>query len=264
MQYRNLGRHGLALSVLGMDFRAAPLAGLARGTVRELLAAMLDGGVNYLHTRTALGDSPAQQLLGELIGDLHIPRDQYCLGVQLGAARQAVPWPTQRGLSRKAVRDACDQTLRRMGVDYLDLVLCEGVDPDTPPAETLGALEDLSRQGKLLYWGLSGWPSVEAEALLALAASRQSGGPVALHAVSGSLLPSCPDAMTGLGRIVDLSPLAGGKAAETAGPLTGLLADPDFGTLVVPARDRAGLEGWLAAAVPGRGEGGARRSGAPT
>ena len=67
--------------------------------------------------------------------------------------------PTQRGLSRKHVIEACHQALQRLRVDYLDLYFCHRPDPDTPIEETVRAMDDLIRQGKVLYWGTSEWPA---------------------------------------------------------------------------------------------------------
>src|SRR5690606_9588022 len=69
------------------------------------------------------------------------------------------PRPTQKGLSRKHVHDACHDALRRLRVDYLDLYFCHRPDPDTPVAETVWAMDALVRQGKVLYWGTSEWPA---------------------------------------------------------------------------------------------------------
>jgi len=71
----------------------------------------------------------------------------------------ADPLPTQRGLSRKHVMEACHQALQRLRVDYLDLYFCHRPDPDTPIAETVAAMDTLIRQGKVLYWGTSEWPA---------------------------------------------------------------------------------------------------------
>ncbi len=69
------------------------------------------------------------------------------------------PKPTQRGLSRKHVIEACHQALQRLRVDYLDLYFCHRPDPDTPIEETVAAMDMLVRQGKVLYWGTSEWPA---------------------------------------------------------------------------------------------------------
>jgi voltage-dependent potassium channel beta subunit len=77
--------------------------------------------------------------------------------VYFGSAPE--PRPTQRGLSRKHVVEACNQALTRLRVDYLDLYFCHRPDPDTPIEETVAAMDLLIRQGKVLYWGTSEWPA---------------------------------------------------------------------------------------------------------
>lgn len=67
------------------------------------------------------------------------------------------PLPTQRGLSRKHIMEACDQAIERLQVDYLDLYFCHRPDPDTPIEETVRAMDVLVRQGKVFYWGTSEW-----------------------------------------------------------------------------------------------------------
>ena len=96
--------------------------------------------------------------MGDAIADLRLPRDGYCVSskVFFGAAED--PRPTQRGLSRKHVVDACHAALQRLRVDYLDLYYCHRPDPDTPLVETVAAMDLLVRQGKVLYWGTSEWP----------------------------------------------------------------------------------------------------------
>ncbi|WP_460591647.1 aldo/keto reductase [Frateuria aurantia] len=250
MQYRSLGRHGLTLSALSMDFRSPGLGPLARSQVRELLAAVVDSGINYFHTRSAAADAAAQQLLAELIADLHLPRDRYCLGAQMGAAMAMPAWPNQRGLSRKALREACDQTLRRLGTDYLDLLLCEGVDGATPLEETVSALNSLVEQGKLLYWGLAGWPAAEAAEVRSLAMAAGRHPPIALQTAADA--PSAEvfelAQADGLGVLADLP--GRGAEASSAWPLemSGWLASPLLSSLVLPWRSTAGLVQSLAQA----------------
>jgi voltage-dependent potassium channel beta subunit len=97
--------------------------------------------------------------MGDVLADLRFPRDAWCVSskVYFGAVRD--PKPTQRGLSRKHVIEACEQALKRLRVDYLDLYFCHRPDPDTPIEETVAAMDLLVRQGKVLYWGTSEWPA---------------------------------------------------------------------------------------------------------
>lgn len=97
--------------------------------------------------------------MGRALKKLARPRDSYCVSskVFFGAAED--PAPTQMGLSRKHVTEACHQALQRLQVDYLDLYFCHRPDPDTPVDETVWAMHNLVTQGKVLYWGTSEWPA---------------------------------------------------------------------------------------------------------
>ena len=159
MQYRRLGQSGLQLSALSFGAWATFGSRIGRGEARELVAAAWDHGINFFDNAEGYAHGEAERIMGDVIGDLRLPRDGYCVSskVYFGAAEE--PRPTQRGLSRKHVHDACHAALRRLRVDYLDLFFCHRPDPDTPVAETVWAMDTLIRQGKVLYWGTSEWPA---------------------------------------------------------------------------------------------------------
>jgi aryl-alcohol dehydrogenase-like predicted oxidoreductase len=108
---------------------------------------------------------------------LRLPRDGWCVSskVFFGAAEH--PRPTQRGLSRKHVVDACNDALKRLRVDYLDLYYCHRPDPETPIVETVWAMDGLIRQGKVLYWGTSEWSSNEIREAHAVARTHNLHAP---------------------------------------------------------------------------------------
>ncbi|HSM11399.1 MAG TPA: aldo/keto reductase [Lysobacter sp.] len=161
MQYRRLGGSGLQLSALSFGAWVTFGAQVGRGTARELVAAAWDHGVTFFDNAESYAHGAAEQVMGDVIADLRLPRDGYCVSskVMFGSADE--PRPTQRGLSRKHVTDACHAALRRLRVDYLDLYYCHRPDPDTPIAETVSAMDALIRQGKVLYWGTSEWPAAQ-------------------------------------------------------------------------------------------------------
>src|SRR3546814_4357029 len=97
--------------------------------------------------------------MGDLIADLRLPRYGFVVSSKVYFGAVDDPLPTQKGLSRKHVHDACHAALKRLRVDYLDLYYCHRPDPDTPVAETVAAMDTLVRQGKVLYWGTSEWPA---------------------------------------------------------------------------------------------------------
>ncbi|QCO67114.1 aldo/keto reductase [Luteimonas yindakuii] len=159
MQYRRLGQSGLQLSALSLGAWATFGSRIGRGEARELVAAAWDHGINFFDNAEGYVHGDAERIMGDVIGDLRLPRDGYCVSSKVYFGSAAEPRPTQRGLSRKHVHDACHAALRRLRVDYLDLFFCHRPDPDTPVAETVWAMDTLIRQGKVLYWGTSEWPA---------------------------------------------------------------------------------------------------------
>jgi len=159
MQYRRLGSSGLQLSALSFGAWVTFGNQVGRGEARELIAAAWDHGINFFDNAEGYADGEAERVMGDVIADLRLPRDGWCVSskVFFGASKQ--PLPTQKGLSRKHVHDACNDALRRLRVDYLDLYFCHRPDPDAPIAETVWAMDTLVRQGKVLYWGTSEWPA---------------------------------------------------------------------------------------------------------
>ena len=159
MQYRRLGTSGLQLSALSFGAWVTFGKQVGRAQARELLALAHDRGVNFFDNAETYNNGVAEQVMGDVLADLRFPRDSYCVSSKVFFGAVDKPLPTQRGLSRKHVTEACHQALQRLRVDYLDLYFCHRPDPDTPIAETVAAMDTLIRQGKVLYWGTSEWPA---------------------------------------------------------------------------------------------------------
>ena len=159
MRHRRLGSSGLQLSALSLGAWATFGAKLGRGVARELVAAAWDAGINFFDNAETDANGEAERIMGDVIADLRLPRDGFCVSSKVFFGSVDHPRPTQRGLSRKHVHDACHAALKRLRVDYLDLFFCHRPDPDTPVAETVFAMDALVRQGKVLYWGTSEWPA---------------------------------------------------------------------------------------------------------
>lgn len=159
MQYRRLGSSGLQLSALSFGAWVTFGNQVGRGEARDLIAAAWDHGVNFFDNAEGYADGEAERVMGDVIADLRLPRDSWCVSSKVFFGSSSQPRPTQKGLSRKHVHDACNDALRRLRVDYLDLFFCHRPDPDTPIAETVWAMDTLVRQGKILYWGTSEWPA---------------------------------------------------------------------------------------------------------
>ena len=159
MEYRRLGSSGLQLSALSFGAWVTFGNRVGRSEARNLIALAYDRGINFFDNAETYAAGEAERVMGDVFADLRLPRDAWCVSskVYFGAVRD--PRPTQRGLSRKHVIEACHQALTRLRVDYLDLYFCHRPDPDAPIEETVAAMDLLVRQGKVLYWGTSEWPA---------------------------------------------------------------------------------------------------------
>ncbi|MFA5258296.1 MAG: aldo/keto reductase [Opitutales bacterium] len=156
MEYRNLGKSGLQVSALSFG------AWLTFGdrnlinTNEELMRIAYDAGVNFFDNAEGYASGMAEEVMGDILQHTGWQRDSYLVSskVFFGADGKG---PNQVGLSRKHVVEACHAALKRLKVDYLDLYYCHRPDPKTPVEETVWAMNDLIRQGKVLYWGTSEW-----------------------------------------------------------------------------------------------------------
>ena len=178
MEYRRLGASGLQLSALSFGAWVTFGTQVGRGVARDLIAAAWDHGVNFFDNAEVYANGEAERVMGDVIADLRLPRDGWCVSskVFFGSAKE--PRPTQKGLSRKHVVDACNDALRRLRVDYLDLFYCHRPDPDTPIGETVQVMDRLVRQGKVLYWGTSEWSAAQIREAHAIAADNGFDAPM--------------------------------------------------------------------------------------
>ena len=159
MHYRRLGSSGLQLSALGFGAWVTFGNQIGRSQARELIAQAFDAGVNFFDNAETYANGEAERIMGDVLADLRLPRDAWCVSSKVYFGAVDHPAPTQQGLSRKHVIEACEQALRRLRVDHLDLYYCHRPDPDCPIEETVRAMDALIRQGKVLYWGTSEWPA---------------------------------------------------------------------------------------------------------
>jgi voltage-dependent potassium channel beta subunit len=120
-----------------------------------------DAGINFFDNAEGYEAGESEIVMGKALKSLARPRDSYCVSSKVFFGASADPLPTQRGLSRKHITEACHQAMQRLGVDYLDLYFCHRPDPETPVDETVWAMHNLITQGKVLYWGTSEWSADE-------------------------------------------------------------------------------------------------------
>jgi voltage-dependent potassium channel beta subunit len=159
MEYRHLGKSGLRVSALSFGSWVTFSNQLDGSSAKEALAAAYDHGVNFFDNAEAYALGESERIMGQALKELAWPRDSYLVSSKVFWGSVADPRPTQHGLSRKHVFEACHQALQRLQLDYLDLYFCHRPDPSTPIEETVRAMTDLIRQGKVLYWGTSQWSS---------------------------------------------------------------------------------------------------------
>ena len=159
MKYRNLGKSGLRLSELSFGSWVTFNHQVDTRLAERMFAICFDAGINFFDNAEAYEAGESEIVMGKALRKLNKPRDSYCVSskVMFGRIPNFGALPTQKGLSRKHVTEACHQAMERLQVDYLDLYFCHRPDPRTPIEETVWAMHNLITQGKVLYWGTSEW-----------------------------------------------------------------------------------------------------------
>ncbi len=170
MEYRRLGNSGLKLSALSLGSWVTFSFQVDGSAAENLMALAYEHGVNFFDNAEVYAAGESERLMGQALRKLGWGRDTYCVSSKAywGGDR-----PTQRGLHRKHLTDACHAALQRLQVDYLDLFFCHRPDLETPIEETVRTMHDLVAQGKVLYWGTSEWSAQQIQEAYGLA--RQHG-----------------------------------------------------------------------------------------
>lgn len=149
MEYRNLGRSGIKVSVLCLG--AMMFGGRTNeADSKEIIARAREQGVNFLDTADAYNKGESERVVG---GALQAERDRWILATKV--YNPMGEGPNERGLSRRWLLQACEASLQRLGTDYIDVYYLHKEDLDTPLEETVAAIGDLIRSGKILYFGVS-------------------------------------------------------------------------------------------------------------
>ena len=155
MQYRKMGKWGVRLSSVGLGSYLTIGFKLDEQQSRATVKAAYDLGINFFDTADAYNNGEGERVLGKCLKDYR----RSSLFVITKVHAQMGPGPNDQGLSKKHITEGCEASLKRLGMDYVDLYMCHRPDPLTPLEETVRAMEDLARQGKILYWGVSEWPA---------------------------------------------------------------------------------------------------------
>ncbi|HHY48484.1 MAG TPA: hypothetical protein GYA10_01870 [Alphaproteobacteria bacterium] len=187
MEYRYTGRSGLKLPVISLGLWQNFGGSRDYLSAFEILSYAFDHGVTHFDLANNYGPPPgsAEELFGQVLArDFRPYRDELIISSKAGWGM----WPGPYGDlgSRKYLIASCDQSLKRMGLDYVDIFYSHRYDPDTPLEETMGALAQLHRQGKALYVGISSYP--EKQTREAYRILKDMGVPCLIHQPSYSIL----------------------------------------------------------------------------
>src|SRR6185369_4174799 len=177
MNYRRLGRSGLKVSELSFGSWVTYGNQMDANAARECMAAAWDQGVNFFDNAEVYALGKSEEIMGEALKKLAWPRIQYLVSTKFfwGLA----DGPNQRNtLNRKYLLDGIDASLKRLRLDYVDLVYCHRPDPNTPIEETVWAMHDMISRGKALYWGTSEWSAAEIRAAWDIAERHHLRKPV--------------------------------------------------------------------------------------
>ena len=165
MEYRRLGSSGLKVSALSFGSWVTFIFQLDEISATKCMDYAYNEGVNFFDNAEAYANGKSEKLMGKIIKSLKWTRDTYIVSSKVFWGGEK---PTQRGLCKKHIHDACNAALKRLKVDYLDLFYCHRPDPETPILETVYAMNDLITQGKIMYWGTSEWSAKELESAFKL------------------------------------------------------------------------------------------------
>jgi voltage-dependent potassium channel beta subunit len=160
MEYTNLGKTGLQISRLSLGSWLTFGKQIGDNTAEDLMDMAYDHGVNFFDNAEIYARGESERVMGRILKKKNWSRDTYLVSskVFFGAGGQL---PTQKGLNRKHITEACNQALERFQLEYLDLFLCHRPDKKTPIEETVWSMHQLIMQGKILYWGTSEWSAQE-------------------------------------------------------------------------------------------------------
>ncbi len=163
MQYRRLGRSGLRVSVISLGSWVTYHNQVDTGAAAEMLAAAFDAGINFFDNAEVYAGGRSEEIMGAAIRQLGWPRLNYVVSTKFywGLDRAGDAVNRRDTLNRKYLMQAIDGSLRRFGLDFVDLVYCHRPDPHTPVEETVRAMSDMITQGKALYWGTSEWSAAD-------------------------------------------------------------------------------------------------------
>jgi aryl-alcohol dehydrogenase-like predicted oxidoreductase len=251
MQYVKLGSTGLDVSriCLGCMTYGVPDRGTHEWTLdeeasRPLIRQALEAGITFFDTANVYSDGTSEEIVGRALRDF-ARRDEIVLATKVHGRMR--PGPNGGGLSRKAIMTEIDHSLRRLGTDYVDLYQIHRWDPHTPVEETMEALHDLVKAGKVRYIGASSmyaWQFSKAQYTARLGGwtrfvSMQNHYNLLYREEEREMLPLCADQGVA---VLPWSPLARGRLTRDWDTTTERSAGDAFGSRLYPEGDRTIVE----------------------
>ncbi|MFD4552843.1 aldo/keto reductase [Streptomyces sp. NPDC058469] len=251
MQYVKLGSTGLDVSriSLGCMTYGLPDRGTHEWTLdeeasRPLIRQALEAGINFLDTANVYSDGTSEEITGRALRDF-ARRDEVVLATKVHGRTR--PGPNGAGLSRKAIMSEIDHSLERLGTDYVDLYQIHRADPHTPVEETMEALHDLVKAGKVRYIGASSmyaWQFAKHQHIAerhgwTKFVSMQNHYNLLYREEEREMLPLCADQGVG---VLPWSPLARGRLTRDWGTTTERSSTDNFGNRLYQEGDRAIVE----------------------
>ena len=155
MHYRRLGNSGLKVSEVCLGSWLTYGNATEDQTAEACIDRAYELGINFFDTANVYARGKSEEVVGRSLRKFK--RDSYVLATKVFFPMSDGPLPNNKGLSRKHIMEQCEASLKRLGMDYIDIYQCHRFDPETPLYETLRALDDLVSQGKVLYIGFSQW-----------------------------------------------------------------------------------------------------------
>jgi len=154
MEYRQLGRSGLRVSAISFGAWVTWGLSVSDDDAFACMKAAFDSGCNFFDNAEGYGSGKAETTMGKCIKRLNVERSELVISTKIFWGGAGV---NQRGLSRKHVIEGVNASLKRLQLEYVDLVFCHRPDPSTPIEETIRAMNYLINAGKVFYWGTSEW-----------------------------------------------------------------------------------------------------------
>ncbi len=158
MNYRRLGKAGIKLSALSLGAWVTYGGQVGEKVAKDCMSAAREHGVNFFDNAEAYANGNAEVVMGNVIKELGWRREDIVVSTKIFWGG---PGPNDTGLSHKHIIEGVNNALRRLQLDYVDLVFCHRPDPNTPIEETVRAYDEIIRSGKAFYWGTSEWSAAE-------------------------------------------------------------------------------------------------------